>query len=96
MCPNCAIAFDRHHDIISGLTGEEYPFVHLHAQQLVALALGADPDLVCGVVSHSQDVEPFLERIGARGKKVAVAAGAGVSGGDVAAETAGATTGGAS
>jgi len=74
MCPNCAIAFDRHHDIISGLTGEEYPFIHLHVQQLVALALGADPDLVCGVGSHSQDVEPFLERIGAR-EKVTVAMG---------------------
>jgi heterodisulfide reductase subunit B1 len=80
MCPNCAVAFDRHHDIISSLTHEAYPFVHLHAQQLVALALGADPDLVCGVVSHSQDVEPFLERIGAR-DKVAVPMGAGATNG---------------
>jgi heterodisulfide reductase subunit B len=66
MCPNCAVQFDRHHDIISQVTQEEYPFVHLHVQQLVALALGADPDKVCGVISHSQDVEPILQRIGAR------------------------------
>jgi heterodisulfide reductase subunit B len=66
MCPNCAVQFDRHHDIISQVAQEEYPFVHLHVQQLVALALGADPDKVCGVVSHSQDVEPILQRIGAR------------------------------
>ncbi len=66
MCPNCAIQFDRHHDVIERSSQEEYPFVHLHVQQLVALALGADPDGVCGVESHSQDVEPLLERIGAR------------------------------
>jgi heterodisulfide reductase subunit B len=66
MCPNCAIQFDRHHSIIEQGSNEEYPFVHLHTQQLVALALGADPDTVCGVKSHSQDVEPILERIGAR------------------------------
>jgi heterodisulfide reductase subunit B len=35
-------------------------------QQLVALALGADPDTVCGVAAHSQDLEPLLTRIGAR------------------------------
>jgi heterodisulfide reductase subunit B1 len=73
MCPNCAIQFDRHHGVISAVSGEEFPFVHLHVQQLVALALGADPDAVCGVESHSQDVEPILERIGAR--NVPVAAG---------------------
>jgi len=66
MCPNCAIHYDRHHDIISRTAGEAYPFVHLHVQQLIALALGADPDTVCGVAAHSQDVEPILERIGAR------------------------------
>jgi heterodisulfide reductase subunit B len=66
MCPNCQVQFDRFHDIISQGSGERYPFVHLHVQQLLALALGADPDGVCGVSSHSQDVEPFLERIGAR------------------------------
>ena len=51
---------------IGGLKTLAKPFVHLHTQQLVALALGADPDTVCGVKSHSQDVEPILERIGAR------------------------------
>ena len=66
MCPNCSVQFDRYHDAISQSTGEEYPFVHLHVQQLVALALGADPDTVCGVESHSQNLEPLLERIGAR------------------------------
>ena len=44
--------------------------MHLHTQQLVALALGADPDTVCGVKAHSQDVEPILERIGARERAV--------------------------
>ena len=65
MCPNCHVQFDRYHDIISASTREEYPFVHLHVQQLLALALGADPEKDVGVQSHSQDVEPFLERIGA-------------------------------
>jgi len=76
MCPNCAVQFDRFHDIISAGSGEEYPFVHLHVQQLLALTLGADPDTVCGVASHSQDVEPFLERIGAR-DRVTMAMGGG-------------------
>jgi heterodisulfide reductase subunit B1 len=75
MCPNCAIQFDRHHSFIERASNEEYPFVHLHVQQLLALALGADPDTVCGVGSHSQDVEPLLERIGARGDKAMVAVG---------------------
>ena len=66
MCPNCHVQFDRYHDIIASRSGEEYPFVHLHVQQLLALALGADPERDVGVQSHSQDVEPFLERIGAR------------------------------
>ena len=66
MCPNCAIQFDRHHYDLEQSAHEEYPFVHLHVQQLVALALGADPDKICGVISHSQDVEPILQRIGAR------------------------------
>ena len=66
MCPNCAIQFDRHHSIIEASAQERYPFVHLHVQQLLALALGADPDKDCGLGSHSQDVEPLLERIGAR------------------------------
>lgn len=74
MCPNCAIQFDRHHGIIETASEERYPFVHLHVQQLLALALGADPDTVCGVGAHSQDVEPILERIGARDRgKVTVA-----------------------
>jgi heterodisulfide reductase subunit B len=81
MCPNCHIQFDRFHDLIAARTGETYPFVHLHTQQLLALALGADPDTVCGVATHSQDLEPFLERIGARPRgRVAlpVSAGTGV------------------
>ena len=66
MCPNCAIQFDRHHEILSRASGETYPFVHLHVQQLLALALGADPEKDCGLASHSQDVGPLLDRIGAR------------------------------
>jgi len=69
MCPNCHVQYDRYHDIIAASSGEEYPFVHLHVQQLLALALGADPEKVVGVQSHTQDVEPFLERIGARGDR---------------------------
>ena len=49
MCPNCHVQFDRYHDIISASAGEEYPFVHLHVQQLLALALGADPEKDVGV-----------------------------------------------
>ena len=54
-----------HHSIIEASSHETYPFVHLHVQQLLALALGADPEKDCGLGSHSQDVEPLLERIGA-------------------------------
>jgi heterodisulfide reductase subunit B len=88
MCPNCHVQFDRFHDVISQTAAEDYPFVHLHVQQLLALALGADPDTVCGVEAHSQDLEPFLERIGARERRSAgaaaaapTAAGAGASAG---------------
>ncbi len=69
MCPNCHIQFDRYSDIISESTGEEFPFIHLHVQQLLALALSADPKKIVGVQTHSQDVGPFLERIGARTKE---------------------------
>jgi len=65
MCPNCAIQFDRHHEIIERASKETYPFVHLHVQQLLALALGADPEKDCGIQSHSQDVAPLLKKIGA-------------------------------
>lgn len=75
MCPNCHVQYDRFHDILSTASGEEYPFVHLHTQQLLALALGADPEKVVGVQSHSQDVEPFLERIGARGRTTVAVGG---------------------
>jgi heterodisulfide reductase subunit B1 len=71
MCPNCHVQYDRYHDIISASTHEDYPFVHLHVQQLLALALGADPDTVLGVETHSQDVEPLLERLGASTKRAA-------------------------
>jgi heterodisulfide reductase subunit B len=40
----------------------------MHVQQLLALAMGADPDTVLGVETHSQDVEPLLERLGVRQK----------------------------
>jgi len=63
MCPNCHVQFDRYHDIISATTHEDYPFVHLHVQQLLALALGADPVTVLGVETHSQDVGPLLARV---------------------------------
>ena len=66
MCPNCHVQFDRYTTSSPTSTGEEFPFIHLHVQQLLALALGADPEKVVGIQSHSQDVEPFLERIGAR------------------------------
>lgn len=74
MCPNCHVQFDRYHDIISATTREDYPFVHLHAQQLLALALGADPDTVLGVGTHSQDVGPLLARIEATTRASARAA----------------------
>jgi len=77
MCPNCHVQYDRYHDIISASVQEDYPFVHLHVQQLLALAFGADPEKVVGIQSHSQDVEPFLERIGARQAHATVAGGAG-------------------
>ena len=76
MCPNCHVQYDRYHDIIAASREEDYPFIHLHVQQLLALALGADPEKHVGVQSHSQDVEPFLERIGARQRSSSAAHGA--------------------
>jgi heterodisulfide reductase subunit B len=83
MCPNCHVQFDRYHDIISASAHEDYPFVHLHVQQLLALAMGADPEAVVGVETHSQDVEPLLARIGARSRTSAPAVGAPTKGGGV-------------
>lgn len=79
MCPNCHVQFDRNHDVISATSHEQYPFIHLHAQQLLALALGADPETVLGIETHSQDVEPLLQRIAAasRASRPVVAAGPG-------------------
>lgn len=71
MCPNCHVQFDRFSDAISASSHEEFPFIHLHVQQLLALALGADPESVVGIQTHSQDVGPFLDRIGAPRKKAA-------------------------
>jgi hypothetical protein len=58
MCPNCHIQFDRFHDVISQTAGEDYPFVHLHVQQLLALALGADPDKGRAPSDHGRDRLP--------------------------------------
>ena len=67
MCPNCAIQFDRHHRHHRGELGRGVPVrAPARAAAPGALALGADPDKDCGLGSHSQDVEPLLERIGAR------------------------------
>jgi heterodisulfide reductase subunit B len=63
MCPNCQIQYDRYQPVIEKEFGTEYDFVHMHISQFVALALGADPDKVCGFRTHSVPLDDFLNRL---------------------------------
>ena len=76
MCPNCAIQFDRHHDIIERLVAREVPLRAPARAAAPRAGPGRRPRQDCGVASHSQDVEPLLERIGARGKATVATGGA--------------------
>ncbi len=64
MCPNCQIQYDRYQPVIEKEYGTKYDFVHMNIGQFVALALGADPEKVCGFQTHSVPLDEFLERIG--------------------------------
>ncbi len=64
MCPNCQIQYDRYQPVIEKEYGTKYDFVHMNIGQFVALALGADPEKVCGFQTHSVPLDEFLSRIG--------------------------------
>lgn len=64
MCPNCHVQFDRYQPLLNQAIKTNYKMIHLHVQQLVALALGADPIDVVGIQTHSVDPEPLLRKIG--------------------------------
>ncbi|MFQ5519782.1 MAG: heterodisulfide reductase-related iron-sulfur binding cluster [Candidatus Methylomirabilia bacterium] len=64
MCPNCHVQYDRYQPLLSQAVRITYTMVHLHIQQLVALALGAHPYNVVGLQTHSVPVEPLLRKLG--------------------------------
>ncbi len=63
MCPNCHVQYDRYQPLLAEITRTSYTMVHLHIQQLVALALGAHPYKVVALQTHSVEVEPLLKRL---------------------------------
>lgn len=63
MCPNCQIQYDRYQPVIEKKYGIKYDIVHMNIGQFVALALGANPDKVCGFKTHSVLLDDFLNRI---------------------------------
>ncbi len=63
MCPNCHVQYDRYQPLLAEVSRTTYKMVHLHIQQLVALALGAHPYKVVGLQTHSVEVEPLLKRL---------------------------------
>ena len=62
-CPNCHVQFDRYQPLLSEVAKIPYTMAQLHVQQLVALAMGADPESVVGIQTHSVDLEPLLHRL---------------------------------
>jgi len=66
MCPNCQVQFDRYQHIISKKTGHDYKMVHLNISQAVALYMGADPYKILGIQTHTQRVEPLLDKLGVK------------------------------
>ncbi len=69
MCPMCHFQFDRYSQIYEKLKGKELGIIHLNIAQLLALALGADPNSVVGIQAHSVRVEPLLEKLNVLIKK---------------------------
>jgi heterodisulfide reductase subunit B len=63
-CPGCQITFDRNQEYIEKKIGEKFGLVHLNYSQLIALAMGADPNEVVGIQTHSNPIEPVLEEFG--------------------------------
>ena len=64
MCPNCQVQFDRYQHIIAKKTGHTYKMVHLNISQAVALYMGANPYKVLGIQTHTERVEPLLDKLG--------------------------------
>ena len=63
MCPNCQMQFDRYQPTIENRLNTKFDLVHLNISQLVALAMGADPNRVLGVQTHTVSLDPILKRI---------------------------------
>jgi len=63
-CPGCQITFDRNQEYIEKKIGEKFDLVYLNYSQLIALAMGADPNEVVGIQTHSNPIEPVLEEFG--------------------------------
>ncbi len=63
-CPGCQITLDRNQRYIEETNNERFNLAHINHAQLIALAMGADPYKVVGIQTHSNRIEPILERIG--------------------------------
>ena len=66
MCPNCHLQFDRYQHVIAQNTGHDYKMVHLNIAQLIALYMGADPYTVLGIQTHTEAIEPLLDKLGVK------------------------------
>lgn len=63
MCPMCHFQFDRFERIYEKLNNKKLGLVFLNIAQLLALAMGADPNTVVGIQTHSIKIDPLLEKI---------------------------------
>lgn len=62
MCPNCQIQYDRYQPAVEKEFNTKYDIIHMNIAQFAALALGADPDSVCGFKAHSVPLDDFLKK----------------------------------
>ncbi len=62
MCPNCQMQFDRYQPVIEKKLNTKFNLVHLNISQFLALALGAHPNKVVGVQTHTVSFRSHLKR----------------------------------
>ncbi len=63
-CPGCNVMLDKEQWAILQMTGKEYNIPILSYSELAGLLLGWDPYDVVGIQSHTEPVEPLLDKIG--------------------------------
>lgn len=63
MCPNCQLQFDRYQEVLNKDDEDKHFFAVLNIAQLVALYMGADPYKVLGIQTHTNNIEPLLDKL---------------------------------